>query len=335
MSLALWHWHIGITSKCTLRCPRCIRTEIPEVVTNRELDLNFFKRNFPEQFIIDHVERITFCGNDGDPIYASELIDIIKYFKSVKPVSITIITNGSHKSKEFWLELGSVLTEIDQVHFSIDGYDQESNNIYRVNSNWDSIIYSAKILRRVSNVYMVWAAILFKFNEDHINHMKNIARQIGFDVFQLTQSTKFRKYNKKYPENDPLEPSVTNLNDTTYQRSITTLNNRRYDEPYKKTNIEHFNNTEIIGDVFPLCFTGLKGVYIDAEGYFYPCCWVANKYPHNKVWNERRYDLNKYVLENVLKLDYWKEKFIHGSRECIIKCDKKYKYTSYNSRENA
>ena len=48
MTLARWHWHIEISSKCALRCPRCARQEVPEDLVNAELDLNFF-REFPER----------------------------------------------------------------------------------------------------------------------------------------------------------------------------------------------------------------------------------------------------------------------------------------------
>ena len=44
--LATWHFHIEISSKCTLRCPRCARQEVPDSLINTELDLDFFKRNF-------------------------------------------------------------------------------------------------------------------------------------------------------------------------------------------------------------------------------------------------------------------------------------------------
>lgn len=323
MALALWHWHIGLTGRCTLRCPRCVRTEIPESITNRELSLSFFHKNFTEKFVNEHVERITFCGNDGDPIYASNLISVIQYFKSIKPVSITIVTNGSHKKRDFWIELGKTLTSIDSIHFSIDGYDNESNNMYRINSNYDSIMEGVSILRRVSNCYMFHSSILFKFNENYIDKMKENALRNGFDAFQLTHSTKFRKYNTMYPENDPLQPdSDYTLDNTIYKRSIWSLSRQVYPEPYKKTETEHFNKTENINDIFPLCFTGIKGLYIDPEGYFYPCCWVANKYPHNKIWNERRINLNEHNLEDVVKLDFFKNKFLEDSNECIIKCSK-------------
>lgn len=333
MRLAAWHWHIEISSKCTLRCPRCPREEVPNSLVNTELKLDFFKKHFTEDFIKENVERITFCGDDGDPIYAHDLIEVIKYFKSIKPVSFTIITNGSYKKTAWWVELGKVLTDSDQVHFSIDGYDNISNNLYRVNSDYDSIMLGAKTLRRASNCYMTWASILFKFNEQHIDTMKNIARRVGFDTFQLTYSNKFRKYNNLYPENDTLQPSDEYMiSHGMYERNITNLSNRKLIEPYIETNKKCFNDTKPIGNVFPLCHTGLKGTYIDSQGYFYPCCWVASRYSQNEIWKDRRRNLNELLLSDVVFEEYWKEKFIEDSVECIHKCNKDHNYITYNMR---
>ena len=58
MSLALWHWHIEISSKCTLKCPRCPRQEVPDTLVSTELKLDFFKQNFPKEFILKNVEKL-------------------------------------------------------------------------------------------------------------------------------------------------------------------------------------------------------------------------------------------------------------------------------------
>ena len=65
--LATWHFHIEISSMCTIKCPRCARQEVPDSLINTELDLEFFKRNFTPEFIVANVEKITLCeiGNKG------------------------------------------------------------------------------------------------------------------------------------------------------------------------------------------------------------------------------------------------------------------------------
>jgi MoaA/NifB/PqqE/SkfB family radical SAM enzyme len=322
--LATWHFHIEISSKCTLRCPRCARAEVPDSLINTELDLEFFKRNFTEEFIINNVEKITFCGDDGDPIYAHDLIPVIEYIKGIKPVEIVIITNGSHKKTEWWRELGSALTEQDTVHFSIDGYDNASNNLYRVNSDFDSITNGIKKLQANSQCRIVWAAIAFKFNELYINSMQNLARQLDMDAFQLTKSTKFGTIYPTYGVDDPLEPSVKYVSSShRFEREVTVLSPRGLNSTISPTNIKLFKSVKEVNGVKPLCSIGNKGLYIDARGRLFPCCWVANRYAHNSEWQAKaeQFNLHSRTLSEVVADEFWTNEFTsYKWQECKTKC---------------
>jgi len=327
MSLALWHWHIEVSSKCTLRCPRCARTEVPETLVNTELDLEFFKKNFTAEFVSRHVEKITFCGDDGDPIYAHDLIPIIRYLKSFKDIAIVIVTNGSYKKEEWWVELGNCLSDVDHVHFSIDGWDNESNNLYRINSNYESIMSGIHSLRNTSKCYMTWDAIGFKFNENKIELLKNMAKQFGFDQFQLTLSTKFGSKYDHYGIDDSLEPTRKDLISSThrFERRIYNLSGRKLRERYADINQKMFNDAKIINDIKPICHIGNKGLFINSQGDFYPCCWVANRYSHNTHWNKlgKKYNLHTTSLNDVVNDLFWNKDFIENSYECVTKCNTK------------
>ena len=322
MILAAWHFHIEISSKCTLRCPRCARAEVPESLINTELDLEFFKRNFTPEFIQANVEKITFCGDDGDSIYAHDLIPVIRYIKSVKPVEFVIITNGSHKKPEWWQELGELLDSNDTVHFSIDGWDDESNNLYRVNSNFNSIIQGIEKLRNTSSCRLIWAAIAFRFNEERIEHMKSLATTLGMDVFQLTKSTKFGSFYTSYPKDDPLEPSIKFVSSShRFEREQIVLNRGVVPQPL--INRELFQKVKETNGVKPLCEIGNKGLYIDARGRLFPCCWVANRYGHNSEWQTlaEQFNLNNRTLTDVLTDEFWNNEFqTFKWQECKTKC---------------
>jgi MoaA/NifB/PqqE/SkfB family radical SAM enzyme len=324
MTLATWHFHIEISSKCTLRCPRCARQEVPDSLVNTELDLEFFKRNFTPEFILEHVEKITLCGDDGDPIYAHDLIPVIHYIKSIKPVEIVIVTNGSHKKIEFWTELGSVLNEIDTVHFSIDGWDNESNNLYRVNSDFDSILEGLVYLRKASACQIVWAAIAFKFNQTHLTTMMSMASQWGVDAFQITKSTKFGSKYPSYGVDDPLEPSTGFVSDShRFVREIHKLSERGFVNPVRPINVQLYNSVKETNGVKPLCEIGNKGLYIDAQGRLFPCCWVANRYGHNSEWQQlaSRFNLKTRTLSDVLADKFWNNEFqTFKWQECQTKC---------------
>ncbi len=323
--LATWHFHIEISSKCTLRCPRCARQEVPEGLVNTELDLEFFKRNFTPEFIQTNVEKITFCGDDGDPIYAHDLIPVIEYIKSIKPVEIVIITNGSHKKETWWSKLGSVLDDTDSVHFSIDGWDNESNNLYRVNSDFDSIVNGIVELRRTNACRLVWAAIAFKFNEDHLDRMQTMAKDLNMDMFQITKSTKFGSIYPIYGATDTLEPSNKYVSKTQrFEREIVALTQKTaYTE--HKINFALYNQVKDNAEIVPLCEIGNKGLYIDARGRLFPCCWVANRYTHNKEWQKlaEHFDLHKRTLTEVVADEFWQTDFKQFKwHECQTKCAK-------------
>jgi MoaA/NifB/PqqE/SkfB family radical SAM enzyme len=320
--LATWHFHIEISSKCTLACPRCARQEVSDTLVNTELGLEFFKRNFTPEFVLTNVEKITFCGDDGDPIYAHDLIPVIEYIKSIKPVEIVIVTNGSHKKAEWWAQLGNVLEYQDSVHFSIDGYNNASNNLYRVNSDYNSIIAGLQVLRVTSKCKIVWAAIAFKFNEDKLDFMQAVAKQLGVDVFQVTKSTKFGSIYPSYGANDPLQPSVKFVSSThRFEREQINFSNRP--DVIHPTNITLFNKIKDKENVIPLCEIGNKGLYINSRGRLFPCCWVANRYSHNQEWQElaEQFNLNLRTLLDCVTDDFWTTKFqTFAWQECQTKC---------------
>jgi MoaA/NifB/PqqE/SkfB family radical SAM enzyme len=323
--VATWHWHIELSSKCTLKCPRCARSEVPNTLVNTEISIEFFKQMFTTEFILSDVEKITFCGDDGDPIYAHDLIDIIAYIKSVKSVEIIIITNGSHKKEAWWLALSAVLNDIDEVHFSIDGFDQASNEVYRVNSDFASIMLGLKTLRANSKVFIRWAAIAFSFNENHLHLMKKLAIDLACDSFQLTKSTKFGINYGSYPKLDALQPK-SNLLSTAgrFTRDIFNLSGRVRESNSSKTNlrlVQSVKETHNEG-ITPLCYIGNKGIYLSALGKLYPCCWVANRYNHNNEWDTLSFDLHQMTLEDALADEFWQKRFKNFEwQECKTKCN--------------
>ena len=169
-----YHWHLEPSAVCTVRCPRCPRVEHPDTPwLNKNMTLDFVKKFFTEEMLLNQVKRVTMCGDVGDPIYCKEYIEICRYIKSVNPdIHIFTITNGSYKKPEWWRELALVLNDRDTINFSVDGYDNTSNNLYRVNSNFESIMQGIKTVRETNkDVFLVWATIIFSFNQDYLDNI--------------------------------------------------------------------------------------------------------------------------------------------------------------------
>jgi MoaA/NifB/PqqE/SkfB family radical SAM enzyme len=251
------------------------------------MDLAFVQSFLTLEMLKNNVRRITMCGDVGDPIYCKEYIEICRYIKSVNPqIHIFTITNGSHKKPEWWTELGSVLNEYDTVNFSVDGYDNASNNLYRVNSNWDSIIDGMQSIRHANQqVFINWAAIVFKFNQDHLVFITSQARGLGIDGLQLTKSTKFgSKYGEAYGgDHDTLEPSAEWISSShRYERSMINISGRNLpNQDYLEHNREQYIKIKQQykdQPIVPMCEIGNRGLYVNAEGVLFPCSWTSFPY---------------------------------------------------------
>jgi len=318
----LWHWHFEVTSSCTLKCPRCSRTELPDLLTIDKLGLDFFQENFDEE-IVSEIDRISFCGYDGDPIYNKEFIEICDYFKNIKPeIEIYIVTNGSYKKPEWWERLCGVLNKHDQIHLSIDGYDQKSNEKYRVNSSWQSISDAITVISG-KDVRLVWDIIYFDFNYSHIDYIKSMAKRRGFDAMRITKSNKFFSCGAGYDKS--LEPPDEFMSSTgRFEAEIVYFTDRKIYNDSLKNALQRYKNIDKSKSIIPLCMIGTKGLFVDSQGYFYPCCWIINKYDREnyKKWLVPEKNIKLSGLVPVLNSPVWKS-FIDSiptNTICNLKC---------------
>lgn len=328
--MIVWdHWHIEPSSICTLKCPRCPRAEVPDSLLNRQLTLEFFKKQIGFE-AAQKIKKITFCGNDGDPIYCRELMEICMWLKTANPeMHIVIITNGSYRQPEWWQALGRVLDWRDEIHWSVDGWDQASNEQYRVNCDWASIIAGMQAFQSVNrDTYRVWATIAFSFNQDYLEDIRDLAYNFEFDAWQLTKSTKFGShYPDTYGVNDPLCPTDSSLvaQGHRFQREVHDLTDRARPGSLLKEIFWSRAQDIIKHNQHPaLCSVGNKGVFLNSRGEFYPCCWTANRYPHNEKWQElgqTRFNLSQRTLAQIQQDTFWHREFLEfDSLECQTKC---------------
>jgi len=251
--------HVESTSRCTLACPRCERTIFLEKFGRKNFSIQDLDIKAFENFLDVPVDRVSFCGNIGDPIYHREFIKLVKMLTS-KCQKIIITTNGSYKSRKWWKNLNSVLRPSDQIRFSIDGTPKNFTE-YRVNADWDSILVGIQecVLGPASTE---WKYIPFSFNEHDIDETEKLSVNLGIDKFFVESSDRWVK-------NDPLKPNE-------YIGSRDTLR-----QMYKNESIRDF-------DIDPRC-ENHKEHYIGADGYYTPCCYSKNYefYYKSEWWKNR------------------------------------------------
>jgi len=307
--------HLELSSKCVLKCPRCPRTELDLDRLNQEVSLDEFKSGFPIE-ILSEIENFIFCGDIGDPIYATEFLEVIEYIKSNSSSRVRIVTNGSYKKSDWWQKLGSLLDHNDRVTFSVDGWDDSSNNLYRVNSDFDSIVNGIKALRGSSDCSILWSTIYFSFNQHRIGSIRELAKSLGCNQFQTVKSSKF---DGRYGIIDELKPA-TNLVSSSliYETQVETLNQDKY--------VPIVPAVPKIAHPWARCLNYTKDLFIGVDGLVTPCPWFNNGYQHNDFVHKYkdRICIKTKSLKHILQDEIWNELLSRFDMDpleiCRIKC---------------
>lgn len=240
--------HLETTSICNAACPQCSRflsdgvTLDPRII-QKDLTLEVIKEKLPESFI-KQLNKIYMCGNFGDPAAAKDTLEIFRWFREINPnITLGMNTNGSLKTTKFWQELGEILNrESDYCVFSIDGL-ADTNHIYRRNTVWNKIIENVKAFIS-SGGRAHWDMLIFKYNQHQIEQAQTLAKELGFVIFRSKISRRF------------LAKPIDGLDPPDFQF-----------EQIVSNNIDCYALKE-------------SSMYMDYQGNFWPCCWLASKHLH-------------------------------------------------------
>jgi len=253
---------IEITSRCQASCPMCLRNihggiENPSLPLS-DWTLDMFQTTFNKE-VLDQVKCINFCGDYGDPIINSNIIDMCRYASEKNPdIRIYISTNGSAHTEQWWESLADALPKNHIVIFALDGL-ADTHSIYRIGTNYNMILRNATAFINAGG-HAEWMFIRFKHNEHQVDTARSISQQLGFKNFSTKDS---KRFGKQYPVLD------------------------------KKGNIEYYIEPPTNSRIKPVEFKDLKDykqwkndigcftleskeLYIDANGYLMPCCLIGS-----------------------------------------------------------
>jgi MoaA/NifB/PqqE/SkfB family radical SAM enzyme len=263
--------HIELTDKCQASCPMCARNysggaERP-FVGQHDITLEQFKSWFPSEFL-KGIKNFYACGNYGDPIISKECLEIFEYVRSCTDGRLSIHTNGSARSTNWWTNLAEVLSGLHEVVFGIDGF-AESHALYRRGTDWQKIIDNARAFITAGGMASV-DCLVFKHNQHEIEDFKKEMLSIGFKSVNVKSTGRFYDM-QKFPVLNTvgrveyyLEPAALD--------EYKTINFLKLDELSKDITLwqDIVNRTEVV----PKCVSK-KEIYVDARGTVYPCCWVG------------------------------------------------------------
>lgn len=334
--------HLEITERCNASCPQCNRNinggQVNQYLQNRELSLEDIKSIFPVDFI-QQLEHIYMCGNYGDPIIASDTLEIFEYFRNHNSnLLLSMNTNGSARNTDWYAKLAKVFNKKGHIIFSIDGL-HDTNHIYRRNTNFNKIIENATAFINAGGIAH-WEYIVFQHNEHQVERAEKLAIELGFAKFQVKKTARFssalsgvvkqgstfvdRKGNKieiALPKNPKyINAKLAEIGDQIGETSVVTLPTT-FEEIKDKLNPELLNGplTELYDKTIIQCKVQKeKNIYISAEGIIQPCCWVASTMyswyhmpKRTQIWKYiNKVGLNKlnakmYTIKEILEGNYF------------------------------
>jgi len=331
-----------MTERCNAACSQCARNinggeENPNLA-DRELDLESIKKIFPESFV-KQLNHIYMCGNYGDPIVAQDTLEVLKYLRSVNnDILLTLNTNASARTKDWWAELAQTIRPNGFVVFSIDGLEN-TNHIYRKNTNWNKIIENAKSFIAAGGKAH-WDFIVFEHNEHQVEEAREFALKLGFESFQVKKTARFFSHDEAKLRNHvtivdkngnkielrlPKNPIYRNeghkdivwtekksiFPTITIPTTVKEVENNLTPELFNYPLVELLDKTEIDCKV-----KKEKSIFVSAEGIVQPCCWVATNmyswfYMHKRtqIWKY----INKVGLDKLNAKNYSIKEILDGN----------------------
>jgi len=262
------------------------------------------------------------CGNFGDPIAAKDTLEIFQYFRQHnQQMTLSLHTNGSAKTPEWWKKLASVIGKKGYVIFGIDGLE-DTNHLYRQNTIFSKIIENAQAFIEAGGRAR-WDYIVFAHNEHQVDEAEQLSKKMNFEKFQYKKSARFfsnasgttkemhQASNRKGIETTllqaPTNPKYRNnaLQEMSKIASSTTVKML----PSKVSDLSsilgaqtfHINESEKspmekVWDTAEIkCKVAEeKSLYISAEGVVQPCCWTANQM-YVWYWKPRSSQIWSYI----------------------------------------
>jgi MoaA/NifB/PqqE/SkfB family radical SAM enzyme len=288
--------HMELSTNCQAKCPMCARNihggadnpNLPIV----DINLALFKQIMTKEFL-QQLTTISVCGNFGDALLNNDLIPIVQYINDTNPnIILDIHTNGSLRSSKWWKDFAHALPANHLIHFGIDGL-ADTHSIYRIGTDFNKIIKNAKTFIDAGGQAR-WNFITFRHNEHQLEDARQLSKQLGFNSFQEKQTSRFIG-NPWFDVMDESGNVIYKLENPTEQKII--FIEKKTVDNYK----EIINNSKIVCEV-----EDTKSVYIDGQGYLWPCCFVAGVRNH---YSRPDMVVHNYTKDNIDSFNAMVDKF--------------------------
>ncbi len=285
-------WHI--TNLCNLHCKHCYQ----EIFSSRE-DLPLEKLKLITENLIDASHQwnkkvhITLTG--GEPLLKKETFPLLEYLDSKNEITeLSLITNGLFLSEKICNQLEE-LSKLKNIKISLDGANKKTNDAIRGKENFQQVLNSIEIAKKISDFKIILMFTLMKSNFEELNGIVTLCKDFKLDgliierFIPLGQSISIKE---EVLDRDKWKAIVeTLINLCKIDCGLNDLLS------YRAFQIEFNSNSEpnLLGAP---CTVGIDGVCIMPDGSVFPCrrfnLSIGNlqEQPLTKIWQNSE-PLNK------------------------------------------
>ncbi|NOQ26933.1 MAG: radical SAM protein [Bacteroidales bacterium] len=174
---------------CQLRCPLCFHT-------NEEFNKRFkLEDNLTIEKLVKIIEplkkKLVYVSLSlrGEPFMNPYLIELIEYIHKSN-IAVSFSTNFSIKLTDNQIER-IAKSGLNKMSVALDGASQETNEKYRVGSNFELILSNVKKLAsykkkyKLSSPKIIWKFVVFDHNKKDIPFVKENYKLLGFDSYKF------------------------------------------------------------------------------------------------------------------------------------------------------
>jgi MoaA/NifB/PqqE/SkfB family radical SAM enzyme len=284
-------------NNCNAKCPLCLRGQ--NMRTNDVLDWDKVVSSTSLE-LWSIVKSINFNGNTGDNLMHPKIFEIIDWCVKHSSASISIHTNGSLRSPDWWEKFGLLLSQPqNKVVFGIDGL-ADTHSIYRVGTDYHKIIENAKAFIKGGG-RAEWQFILFEHNAHQIEQAQQLANDLGFSRFFVLYQDRFEQ--------------ESNLLVQRYNQDLTTINA----EVRFNSSSNSLTKRVAESDYNIKCRSQQIGwISIYADGTVWPCCWLMG-------WHQAQHQTQSLLINHhfkkILGIDFDQINLYNNNLQDIINSD--------------
>ncbi|MCB0733539.1 MAG: SPASM domain-containing protein [Flavobacteriales bacterium] len=193
------------TTSCNLRCPQC-----PSGLRQFTRDTGMLQQDLNRKIIDELHPTLAYITYyfQGEPYLNRDFLQMVRYAADHRIYTATS-TNAHYLTPDVCED--TIQSGLNRLIISIDGVDQESYARYRIGGQLEKVLEGSRNIVEAKRKHgkgpqIVWQFIAFKHNEDQIQDVKKLAKEIGVDklVIKTAQIYDFDVSDNLIPTNETL-----------------------------------------------------------------------------------------------------------------------------------